>query len=126
MELVANIDTWATEHLTLRTGHRRDAELGDIIDRIAATADRAFHLLMTDDLTGEHMHVAWTRLAELSIGAGASHSTPDAGELSRSTAFRIGKGPWLPIRSPRPLVDPGRHHSGSRRRPASTSRTKSS
>ncbi|MEV4124638.1 hypothetical protein [Nocardia sp. NPDC049707] len=66
-ELVANINTWATEHLTLGTDSRRDAELGDIIDRIAAAADRAFHLLMTDDLTGEHMHVAWTRLAELRI-----------------------------------------------------------
>ncbi len=66
MELVANINTWATEHLTLRTDNRRDTELGDIIDRIAATADRAFHLLMTGDLTGEHMHVVWTQLAELS------------------------------------------------------------
>ncbi|MEV5837440.1 hypothetical protein [Nocardia sp. NPDC052112] len=70
MELVANINTWATEHLTLHTGNRRDAELGDIIDRIAATADRAFHLLLTGDLTGEHMHVAWTRLAELSNAYG--------------------------------------------------------
>ncbi|MEV6135802.1 hypothetical protein AB0L63_07000 [Nocardia sp. NPDC051990] len=60
----------ATEHLTLRTVNRRDAELGDIIDRIAAAADRAFHLLMTVDLTGEHMHVASTRLAELRIAYG--------------------------------------------------------
>lgn len=66
-ELVANINAWATEQLTLRSDNRRDAELGDIIDRIAATADCAFHLLMTDDLTGEHMHLACTRLAELSI-----------------------------------------------------------
>ncbi|MEV4236781.1 MULTISPECIES: DUF4254 domain-containing protein [unclassified Nocardia] len=66
VELVANINTWATEHLTLRTDDHRDAALGDIIDRIAATADHAFHLLMTDDLTGERMHVTWTRLAELS------------------------------------------------------------
>ncbi|WP_062983113.1 hypothetical protein [Nocardia anaemiae] len=70
MELVANINTWATEHLTLRTTDQRGAALGDIIDRIAATADRAFHLLMTGDLTGEHMHVAWTRLAELSNAYG--------------------------------------------------------
>ncbi|WP_329415641.1 hypothetical protein OG563_23030 [Nocardia vinacea] len=70
MELVANINIWATEHLTLRSDSHRDAALGDIIDRIAATADHAFHLLMTGDLTGEHMHVAWTRLAELSITYG--------------------------------------------------------
>ncbi|WP_433713537.1 hypothetical protein ACQP2U_04505 [Nocardia sp. CA-084685] len=70
VELVANINTWATEHLTLRPDNRRDAALGDIIDRIAASADHAFHLLMTGDLTGEHMHVAWTRLAELSNAYG--------------------------------------------------------
>ncbi|WP_433757255.1 hypothetical protein [Nocardia sp. CA-135398] len=70
MELVANINAWATEHLPLRAADHRAAALGDIIDRIAATADRAFHLLMTDDLTGEHMHVAWTRLAELSNAYG--------------------------------------------------------
>ncbi|MFX0580569.1 hypothetical protein [Nocardia nepalensis] len=67
IELVANINAWATEHLPGRSRDRLDTQLGDTIDRIAATADRAFHLLMTDDLSGEDMHVAWTRLAELSI-----------------------------------------------------------
>ena len=90
LELVANINTWATEHLTLRTADRHDAELGDIIDRIAATADRAFHLLMTDDLTGEHMHAAWTRLAELSIAYGDLVREAEDGRwcLSPSTRHR--------------------------------------
>ncbi|MGW4770140.1 hypothetical protein ACWEO2_19095 [Nocardia sp. NPDC004278] len=69
-ELVANINGWATEHLPRRSADLLDAQLGDTIDRIAASADRAFHLMMTEDLSGEHMHVAWTRLAELAIAYG--------------------------------------------------------
>ncbi|WP_433195488.1 hypothetical protein ACQP1G_41530 [Nocardia sp. CA-107356] len=69
-ELVANINAWATEHLPVRSADRLDTRLGDTIDRIAATADHAFHLLMTDDLSGEHMQVAWRRLAELAIAYG--------------------------------------------------------
>lgn len=65
-ELIANINAWAIEHLP----GQPEQSLGDTIDRIAATADRAFHLLMTDDLTGENMHATWTRLAELSLAYG--------------------------------------------------------
>ncbi|WP_433680927.1 DUF4254 domain-containing protein [Nocardia sp. CA-119907] len=70
IELVANINAWATEHLPRRSADLLDTQLGDTIDRIAATADRAFHLLMTEDLSGEHMHVAWRRLAELATAYG--------------------------------------------------------
>jgi hypothetical protein len=67
-ELIANINAWTTRQLSgpIRAGHP-EANLGDVIDRIAATADQAFHLLMTDDPAGERMHTTWTRLAELSI-----------------------------------------------------------
>ncbi|WP_433727738.1 DUF4254 domain-containing protein [Nocardia sp. CA-129566] len=70
IELVANINAWAFEHLPGRSADLLDTKLGDTIDRIAATADRAFHLLMTEELSGEHMRVAWTRLAELAIAYG--------------------------------------------------------
>lgn len=67
-ELVANINAWTTWRLSGPHGDElADIGLGDVIDRIAAAADRAFHLLMTDDLSGERMHTAWTRLAELDI-----------------------------------------------------------
>ncbi|MFQ6396443.1 hypothetical protein ACLMAJ_23590 [Nocardia sp. KC 131] len=70
-ELVAKINGWTMEQLSGPISEGRlDANLGDVIDRIAATADQAFHLLMTDDPAGERMHTTWTLLAELSIAYG--------------------------------------------------------
>ncbi|MEV6253754.1 DUF4254 domain-containing protein [Nocardia sp. NPDC051929] len=68
-ELVERIDTWAALHLpcadpAVRVHHE---SLGEMIDRMAAVAEDAFHLLMHDDPGGERMHAAWTRLAELEI-----------------------------------------------------------
>lgn len=68
-ELVDRINTWAAVHLpSAAPGVRlHEASLGEVIDRMAAVAERAFHLLMHDDPGGERMHAAWTRLAELEI-----------------------------------------------------------
>ncbi|WP_330232257.1 hypothetical protein OHA40_07035 [Nocardia sp. NBC_00508] len=68
-ELADRINTWATLHLpSAAVGVRlHEASLGEVIDRMAAVAERAFHLLMHDDPGGERMHAAWTRLAELEI-----------------------------------------------------------
>jgi hypothetical protein len=68
-ELVDRIDTWATLQLpSAAPGVRlHDVSLGVMIDRMAAVAEEAFHLLMNDDPGGERMHAAWTRLAELEI-----------------------------------------------------------
>ncbi|MER7450832.1 DUF4254 domain-containing protein [Nocardia beijingensis] len=68
-ELIDRIDTWAALHLpsadpAVRVHHE---SLGEMIDRMAAVAEEAFHLLMHDDPGGERMHAAWTRLAELEI-----------------------------------------------------------
>ncbi|MGQ4599607.1 DUF4254 domain-containing protein [Nocardia sp. R6R-6] len=69
VELVDRINTWALVHLPSAAADVRlhDASLGEVIDRIAAVAEQAFHLLMHDDPGGERMHTAWTRLAELEI-----------------------------------------------------------
>ncbi|WP_157171154.1 DUF4254 domain-containing protein [Nocardia araoensis] len=68
-ELVDRIDTWAALHLPCADPGVRvhDTSLGEMIDRMAAVAEEAFHLLMHDDPGGERMHAAWTRLAELEI-----------------------------------------------------------
>ncbi|WP_280303217.1 DUF4254 domain-containing protein [Nocardia abscessus] len=79
-EVVDRIDTWATLHLPSATTAARlhDASLGEVIDRMAAVAEKAFHLLMHDDLGGERMHAAWTRLAELEIAyADLVHAVTD-------------------------------------------------
>ncbi|WP_406272628.1 hypothetical protein OH799_33115 [Nocardia sp. NBC_00881] len=71
-ELVDRINTWATLHLPCPAVGARlhDASLGEVIDRIAAVADRAFHVLMHDDPGGDRMHAEWTRLAEMEIAYG--------------------------------------------------------
>jgi hypothetical protein len=67
--LISGIDLWARRLPPPRCGARPHPEsLGELIDRIAAAAAHAFHLLMTDDLSGDRMHAAWTRLAELELG----------------------------------------------------------
>jgi hypothetical protein len=66
--LVRGIDHWARRLPPPRHGARAHSEsLGVLIDRIAAAAASAFHLLMTDDVAGDSMHAAWTRLAELEL-----------------------------------------------------------
>jgi hypothetical protein len=68
-ELVDRINTWATLHLPCAAPGARlhDSSLGEMIDRMAAVAEQAFHLLMHDDPGGERVHAAWTRLAEWEI-----------------------------------------------------------
>ncbi|MGK8508750.1 DUF4254 domain-containing protein [Nocardia asiatica] len=68
-EVVDRIDTWASLHLPRapRGARLHEASLGEVIDRMAAVAEKAFYLLMHDDPGGERMHAAWTRLAELEI-----------------------------------------------------------
>ncbi|MGQ4617395.1 hypothetical protein [Nocardia sp. R7R-8] len=68
-ELVDRIDTWAALHLPCADPGVRvhETSLGEMIHRMAAVAEEAFHLLMHDDPGGERMHAAWTRLAELEI-----------------------------------------------------------
>ena len=66
--LVQDIDRWARRLPPPRPGARGHPEsLGQLIDRLATAAASAFHLLMTDDVTGDRMHAAWTRLAELAL-----------------------------------------------------------
>ncbi|MFC9897685.1 hypothetical protein ACFVMC_28685 [Nocardia sp. NPDC127579] len=70
-ELVTRINGWASRHRRPTAGAiEHEESLGDVIDRIAVVADRAFHLLMTDDPSGELMHAAWTRLAEEEVAYG--------------------------------------------------------
>ncbi|MDO3648186.1 DUF4254 domain-containing protein [Nocardia mangyaensis] len=68
-EIVADINAWARENLPCpgRSAHRHDETLGEVVDRLAIAAAAAFQLLMTGDVSGEHMHAAWTRLAELEL-----------------------------------------------------------
>lgn len=66
--LVLGIDHWARRLPPPRPGARPHPEsLGQLIDRLATAAASAFHLLMTEDVTGDRMHAAWTRLAELEL-----------------------------------------------------------
>lgn len=66
--LVRGIDRWARRLPPPRHGARAHTEsLGELIDRVATAAAAAFHLLMTDDVTGDRMHAAWTRLAEVEL-----------------------------------------------------------
>ncbi|MFC8526621.1 DUF4254 domain-containing protein [Nocardia sp. NPDC057227] len=67
-ELISSVDTWAARHLPApRADARPSGEtLGVVVDRIAYTQVRAYHLLMTaDDLAALRVHAAWFRLAEL-------------------------------------------------------------
>ncbi|MGK8525132.1 hypothetical protein ACRS6B_27985 [Nocardia asteroides] len=64
-ELRNRLDTWTA--LRLPGAVPREVGLGEMIDRMAAVAEEAFHLLMHDDPGGERMHAAWTRLAEWEI-----------------------------------------------------------
>ncbi|WP_169816369.1 DUF4254 domain-containing protein [Nocardia miyunensis] len=68
--LIADVDAWTFRNLpSPAVGARRHEQtLGEIIDRMAAAAARAFELLMADSPTGARMHTQWTRLAELEIG----------------------------------------------------------
>lgn len=68
-ETVARIDRFVTRR-TPRP--HRDARvypetMGTLIDRMAAAAERAMHIMMTAGPRSEAMHVAWTKLAELEI-----------------------------------------------------------
>ncbi|WP_280244459.1 DUF4254 domain-containing protein [Nocardia abscessus] len=65
------VDTWAAMHLPVpRSGARLHTEtLGAVIDRLARSQVRAYHLLMTvDDVADPQVHAAWYRLAELVDG----------------------------------------------------------
>ncbi|WP_280468841.1 DUF4254 domain-containing protein [Nocardia cyriacigeorgica] len=95
-ELIADINAWAAVHLPLpAVGARAHREtLGDTIDRIAAVAARAFHLLMTDDPAGIRVHTAWTRLAELELAYGDLVRELDDGRR------------YLPRREPKPRPAP--------------------
>jgi hypothetical protein len=70
-ELKRAVDHWASRHLP---PPHPDAKLhtetlGAVIDRLARTQVRAYHLLMTvEDVAAPHVHAAWYRLAELVDG----------------------------------------------------------
>ncbi|GGK98620.1 DUF4254 domain-containing protein [Nocardia jinanensis] len=66
--LVRGIDRRARRLPPPRQGARAHPEsLGELIDRIAAAAASAFHILMTGDVSSDRMHAAWTGLAELEL-----------------------------------------------------------
>ncbi|MET7774072.1 DUF4254 domain-containing protein [Nocardia sp. NPDC005366] len=69
-ELVLAVDVWAGDHLPVphpsATVHTET--LGAVIDRLACTQVRAYHLLMTVDVCDPRVHAAWYRLAELVDG----------------------------------------------------------
>ncbi|MGY2090484.1 DUF4254 domain-containing protein [Nocardia gipuzkoensis] len=69
-ELVLAVDTWAAMNLPVpHSGARLHTEtLGAVIDRLARSQVRAYHLLMTVDVSDPQVHAAWYRLAELVDG----------------------------------------------------------
>lgn len=67
-ELVGTLDRWARRlPPSAPAAHANSDSLGTLVDRIAEAAARAFHLLRTDDIGGEPLRAAWTRLAELEL-----------------------------------------------------------
>ncbi|WP_216917840.1 DUF4254 domain-containing protein [Nocardia noduli] len=70
-ELILDVDMWVGEHLPIPHPHAalHTETLGTVIDRLAYTQVRAYHLLMTvDDVADPQVHAAWYRLAELVDG----------------------------------------------------------
>lgn len=67
-EHIRALDHWARRLPPASAGARKYSDsLGRLIDRTADVAAFAFHLLRTDEIGGERMHSAWTRLAELEL-----------------------------------------------------------
>ncbi|NKY31781.1 DUF4254 domain-containing protein [Nocardia speluncae] len=67
-ELIRLLDRWAQRLPAASPGvGAHPQSLGCLIDRMAEAAAHAFHLLRTDEIGGDRMHAAWTRLAELEL-----------------------------------------------------------
>ncbi|WP_306365281.1 DUF4254 domain-containing protein [Nocardia sp. CC227C] len=66
-ELVTAVDCWVATHTPPPHPQARahTETVGTLIDRMAAAAATAFHVLMTCDPGSDTVHAAWTRLAEL-------------------------------------------------------------
>ncbi len=66
-ELVSAVDVWMGAHLPIPHPDARvhTETLGAVIDRMAETQVRAYHLLMTVDPSDPQVHADWYRLAEL-------------------------------------------------------------
>ena len=66
-ELVLAVDVWAGDHVPSphSSATLHSESLGTVIDRLAFTQVRAYHLLMSVDVSDPQVHAAWYRLAEL-------------------------------------------------------------